>query len=166
MNVQDMLREYHNNKTGDNRGTKECPDCNQRVGVRSFTCKHCGYKFTNKQTKTEQRQEEDAPTEEEMLYARSIGAPGGRLVYAGAGSPPARLSDINSQSVSDYCNLVVHAGIQNGVIYTTDAIKKYIQHQFGYESKFYKRACELVDQWYDEKMGVDTPSGDEYNESL
>ena len=140
-------------------GRKLCDGCKKYVGVRTKVCE-CGHEFTKPKTKQDIRRAEDAPTDEELLYARAIGAPGGRVVYAGIGTPSIRLSTITSESVKEYCDLVVHCGIQDGLIYTTDAIKKYIQHQYGYESKFYKRACEIVDQWYNEKMGIDIPSSE------
>lgn len=163
MNADQIFNEVMSKKQAGQRGKKRCPDCDTLIGVRSFKCE-CGYQFVDKKTKDEIRNEADAPTEEERLYAMCIGAPGGRLVYAGSGSPSCRLTEVTYEAVSDYCNLVVHEGIQRDCIMTISAIKHYIQHQFGYNSEEYKQACEFVNQWYDEKMGVDRPSGDEYND--
>ena len=164
MNADDIFNEVMSNKQSGQRGKKRCPDCDSLVGVRTYSCE-CGHQFVNKKTKAEKRQEEDAPTEEEKLYAICVGAPGGRLVYTGSGSPSVKLTSLDKQVVFDYCNFVVHEGITQGVIYTVEAIKHYIMHQLGYNSDEYKQACKYVDQWYDEKMGVDTPSGAEYNDT-
>lgn len=163
MNADDIFNEVINKQKGQ-RGKKRCPDCDTLVGVRSFACE-CGYRFVDKKTKVEKRQEEDCATEEDRLYALCIGANGGRIVYAGSGSPSARLTTITYNAVVDYCEMVVYEGLRDGGIMTPKAIKNYLQHQFGYNSEEYRQAAALVDQWYDEKIGVDRPSGDEYNEN-
>jgi hypothetical protein len=166
MNADQIFNEVMSKKQSGQRGKKRCPDCDSLIGVRSFKCE-CGYQFTEKKTKQEIRNEADAPTEEERLYAMAIGSPGGRLIYAASGRPSVGLTEISYDAVSDYCNLLVHEGIQRGGIMTVGAIKHYIQHQFGYNSEEYQQSCEFVDQWYSEKMlGIDIPSGDEYNEEV
>jgi len=164
MNAEQIFEEVMSQQKGQ-RGKKRCPDCSALVGVRSFKCE-CGYQFVNKKTKAEQRQQADVATDEERLYAMSIRAPGGRIVYAASGSPSVKLTEITYDAVSDYCDLVIHEGIQKGGIYTVSAIKKYLQHQFGHNSEEYRQACVLVDQWYNNVVGIDTPSGNEYNESI
>ena len=162
MNADQIFEQFvqTEDKGSAGRGKKRCNECGAYVGVRTHKCE-CGYEFIKgKSTKQTQRELENAPTEEERLYAMCIGAPGGRLVYAASGSLPFKLEKINKQTVSDYCNLVVNEGIRQGCIYTIDAIKKYIQHQYGYNSPYYKCASELVDKWYNEKMGIDTPSSE------
>lgn len=163
MNVDQLFEEFVNRKPenkGASRGRKQCPNCSSYVGVRLQLC-DCGHEFVKGENKQEVESE---ITEEDMLYAQSIGAPGGRIVYAGSGTPSARLSDISNETVNDYCNFVVHEGIQKGLIYTVRAIKKYLQHQFGYDSDEYRKACDCVDRWYNRKIGIDTPSGEEYND--
>jgi hypothetical protein len=163
MNVNEMADEIFGevmSQQKGHRGKKQCPDCSAFVGVRTYRCE-CGYQFVEKKTKAEKRQEEDAATEEERLYAMCIGANGGRLVYAASGSPSARLADITYEAVVDYCEMIVYEGKQDCQIILPQAIKNYIQHQFGYNSEEYISACELVDQWYDEKLGIDTPSGEQ-----
>lgn len=163
MNADQLFEEFIKSKPKDKGagpGKKQCPKCKTHVGVRLQVCE-CGHEFVKGGKK---RDPENEVTEEDRLYAMSIGSPGGRLVYAGGGSTSARLSDIDFQSVSDYCNLVVNEGISQRLIYTTSAIKKFIQHQFGYNSEEYKQAVAFVDMWYDDKMfGIDIPSGVEYN---
>lgn len=160
MSVEEVLDILGKENPG--RGKKQCPDCEVYVGVRTYHCE-CGHQFVDKKTKKQKREEEDAATPEEILYAACIGSPGGRFVYAGRGRPSVRLTSLDQQVVFDYCNLVVHEGIQERLIYTPQAIKCYIQHQFGYNSEEYRTACNLVDLWHAEKMGVDIPSGAEYN---
>lgn len=163
MNADQLFEEFVNCKSenkGAGRGRRRCPNCNTYVGVRLQVCE-CGHEFVKGSKK---RDPENEVTEEDRLYAMSIGSPGGRLVYSPAGHCIASLSEINFGTVSDYCNLVVHDGITKGLIYTTRAIKKFIQHQFGYNSEEYRQAVAFVDMWYDDKMfGIDIPSGDEYN---
>lgn len=165
MNADELFEEFLKNEPKNKNagpGKKQCPNCKSYVGVRLYVCE-CGHEFVKGKNKQEPQSE---VTEEDRLYAMSIGSPGGRLVYSGSGSPITKLSTINFQSVSDYCNLLVSEGIQQGLIYTTSAIKKFIQHQFGYNSEEYRSACAFVDMWYDDKMfGIDIPSGDEYNEN-
>ncbi len=162
MNADQIFEEVMSQQKGQ-RGKKRCPDCSAFVGVRTYKCE-CGYQFVDKKTKAEQRQQADCATEEERLYAMCIGANGGRLVYAASGRPAARLAYVTYDAVVDYCEMVVYEGKQNRQIMTPKAIKNYLQHQFGYNSEEYRQACVLVDQWYSEKIGVDKPSGDEYNE--
>jgi len=92
------------------------------------------------------------------MYAMSIGSRGGRFVYAPCGPAPIHLSNINKKSVFNYCNQVVFKGLDEGNIYTPQAIKNYLQHQFGYNSEEYDKAVKFVDQWYQEQIGVDVPS--------
>jgi hypothetical protein len=140
------------------RGKKRCPECDNSVGVRTYQC-DCGYQFVNKKTQKQQQQEHDEETmAEERLYARSIGASGGRVIYAGAGRPSSPLREITLDAIRDYCNLIIHEGITEGKIYTTSAIKHYLLHQFECGSQDYIQATKLVDKWYDEIIGVDTPS--------
>jgi len=143
------------------KGRKHCPKCDTYMGVRTIVCE-CGYEFEQGVTKKTgvANNEEPAATEEERLYAMHIGAPGGRLIYVGSGSPSVSLTEINFNAVSDYCNFVVHEGITQGKIYTVQAIKHYLQHQFGYNSQEYRQLAFFVDRWYDYKMGADTPSSD------
>ena len=145
------------------KGRKHCPKCDTYIGVRTQVC-DCGYKFEKGVTKKRQEAAVEPPVSDELIhYAMAIGAPGGRVVYAGTGSPSVPLTEITQEAVFDYCNLVVHEGISQGQIYTVTCIKHYLQHQFGYNTKEYKEACVFVDDWYNEKIGIDIPSGVEYN---
>jgi hypothetical protein len=157
MGTSELFQKFLKKDNNPGRGKKQCPDCEMYVGIRTYQC-DCGHKFVEKKTKEELRSEENQPTDEERLYAQCVGAPSGRLVYRGSGSPPVKLTKITPEFVSDYCNLIVHDGIMNGKIYTVSAIKGYLQHQYGYNSGEYMSASVLVDKWYDEIIGRDTPS--------
>ena len=156
MNANKIFEDFLYKPTKISRGKKQCIKCGTEVGIRVKICE-CGHKFV-KLTKKEKDAELDAATDEEKMYALCIGAPGGLIVYAARGGPPYDLHKISLDAVIDYCNLVVHQGIQDGRIYTVQAIKGYLKHQFGYNSEEYRQACEFVNLWYDEKMGVDSPS--------
>jgi hypothetical protein len=147
----------------DKRGTKECPECNNRIGNRAYKCK-CGYRFVDKKTQKEIREELDAATDEEKLYAACIGAGSGRIVYAAGGGDYPKLKSLDRNTVFDFCEEVVFEGLQHKMIFSVRAIKNLIQHQYEYNSEEYESASQYVDQWYNEKMlGVDIPSGAEYN---
>jgi hypothetical protein len=136
------------NKAG--RGKKQCDECKNYVPVRLRVC-DCGHEFVAKEIKSEQESE---ITEEIREYARVIGSPGGRIVYVGSQKPSVDLKEVDYDSVRDYCNLIIHEGIQNKIIYTIGAIKNFIQHQFEYNSKEYNIISRHVDQWYKEKQSV------------
>jgi hypothetical protein len=165
MNIDQVFEQFLSDEKGAGRGRKQCVQCKKYVGVRTHICE-CGHEFTKSITKKEQDTIDDSATDEERLYAMSIGANGGVFVYNATGSPSCKLSnDLTFQEVNDYCNLIVFEGLKERKIMTVSAIKKYIQHQFGYNTEEYKQSVAFVDQWYDEKIGVDTSSGDEYNEN-
>lgn len=154
MNADTIFNDFLKPKQSAGRGRKQCPECELYVGVRTYKCE-CGYQFVDKVPKKEQEQKEDEATDEERLYAMCIGSHGGRFIYTSRGSAPVQLTDITLETICNYCEEVVFKGLDEGNIYTIQAIKNYLQHQLEYNSKEYKQACGYVDQWYNEKLGID-----------
>lgn len=157
MNADDIFNNVMSKDDNPGRGKQQCPNCQQYTGVRSYKC-DCGHRFVSKKTKQEKQREENAPSDEEKLYAMSIGSHGGRLVYAGSGNPTVRLTSITKDNVFDYCDQLIFEGFKENKIYTVQAIKLYLQHQFGSNSDKYSEACQYVNQWYNEKLGIDVSS--------
>jgi len=156
MNVSDIFDTVMNRSDNPGRGKKQCPNCENYVGVRTYQCA-CGYEFVAKVKKLTQKEQDvidNQATDEDKLYAIRIGSPGGRLVYAASNRPSVKLTDVTKGTVFDYCELIIYEGIQYGAIYTPAAIKGYIQHQLGYNSEEYGIACSHVDEWYNEKLKV------------
>lgn len=158
MNAQDVFEKFLNNKKEKTiKKGKECPSCSTLVGPRTKLC-GCGHEFVKGARKQFDKYDSyDQVSDEDRLYAASIGA-SGRIVYAPSGSTNAVISDINKNSVYDFCNFVVNEGITKGVVYTVGAIKHFIQHRYGYNTKEYIDICEFIDEWYNETLGIDYPN--------
>lgn len=139
------------NGNGPGRGRKQCPECKSYVGVRTGEC-NCGYVFNKdaelKLTIAEKRKVEDAATEEERNYAMAVCSGfSGTLVYVASGKCPYHFVGEDYDSISAACWQIVYDGLNDGKIYLPSAIKHWIGHRFGFNSKKYKRICEHVDKW-------------------
>lgn len=166
--VNEVFNDVINKDSGPSRGKRLCPECNKHVGVRLRVC-YCGHQFVKGETKQatiqEVRQQENQLTDEEKMYALSVGARGGELFIYSGRECPAKLEGLDSTSVHNFCNEVVFEGLNENKVYSVQAIKGFAQHRFGYGSEEYRTICEAVDQWYNETIGIDRTSGEEYNEN-
>ena len=148
------------------KGRKHCPNCDVYVGVRTLICE-CGHEFVKGESKpfqsvAEKNQRFAEPiSDEDLRYALALGLTHGcTMVYAGAGPCPARLGSTNPQdlqSVYQFCEDIVSAGIANKKLYMPSAIKNWLAsliERSGNETLF-----NLVDDWYNKKvestMGVE-----------
>ena len=152
----DILKSVMAKANKPSRGRKLCIECGNYVGVRTTEC-NCGHIFVKGESRQLTTKEEDIEngkaTEEEKRYSLRIGSTGGSLIYVGAGSCPATLSSLDFQGVSQFCNDVVYAGLNEDKIYTPSAIMNWLQHKFEYNSAEYKIALDLVDEWYRNLIG-------------
>lgn len=157
MNLSDQIFNNVISKTFDSpgRGRKQCPECKVYVGARTQYCK-CGYEFSTKNTSLtvkEKREQENAATPEELMYCRSVAVgASGKIIYAGSGSCPVKLYNININDVYDFCENIIAYGISENKIYMPSAIKTWLGHQFGFNSQEYFDAIKFVDEWYEFKL--------------
>jgi hypothetical protein len=149
-------------KKGDGgKGYRKCIECGEYSGVRTAICP-CGHVFVKGENRKPTAMElmakdtESEVSDEMKLYAMSIGSKGGRFIYVPAGACPAVLNEIDQPSIFQFCNDIVYEGLAENKIYTTTAIKHWLQHKFGYNSEEYKTVCEFVNLWYDDMIGVDS----------
>ena len=138
------------------RGRKPCPKCGNYVGVRSSLCE-CGHEFVKGQTTVatadKNKAFEEPLSDEDKRYIRAIGCGnGGRVIYTGAGKPPAKLTGIDYESVSEFCDNVVFAGIANGKIYMPGAIKNFARHVVGDTAMSMVTISDYIDDWYSGKV--------------
>jgi hypothetical protein len=138
------------------KGRKLCPQCKVYVGARTQQCE-CGYEFiigsAPASTVAKNEAWDEPLTDEDKRYIRAIGAGrGGRVVHVGAGAPPADLKMCDEQSVRDFCEDIVAAGLKDNKLYMPRAIKNFMRHVIGERAITNQYTDVYIDKWYSDKV--------------
>lgn len=138
------------------KGRKLCPSCNIYVGARTQKCT-CGYEFKigSAPASTESKNSiwDEPLSDEDKRYIRAIGCgKGGIVIHVGAGAPPADLKMCDEQSVRDFCEDIVAAGLKDGKLYMPRAMKNFMRHVIGERAITNQYTDKYIDKWYADKV--------------
>lgn len=156
VNVQELLDQLHvirNNSIG--KGKKKCPACSNIVAARISKC-NCGHVFYEAKSVVKKARYTPPPvanmleefSSEIKQYKHAIGGDFGRIIYTPVGQCKAKLKSDSEKDVFKFADDVVDEGIENGVVYTVEAIKYFARHTHDVNSVEYKNISKHLESWY------------------